>query len=106
MIPHFQDHGSNERTFLAWVRTVVAIIGFGIGAGRLNASGPGWTEIAVLATGGGVILAAWLRMLLLRNRIDSESAEDDEATIADSILLIVVVALFLLLGAFTLNLIT
>lgn len=28
-IQNFPDHAANERTFLAWVRTSVAIIGFG-----------------------------------------------------------------------------
>lgn len=29
MIPHFSDHAANERTFLAWVRTVIALMAFG-----------------------------------------------------------------------------
>ncbi len=28
-IQHYTDHAANERTFLAWVRTSVAVIGFG-----------------------------------------------------------------------------
>ena len=28
-IRHFSDHAANERTFLAWVRTSIAIIAFG-----------------------------------------------------------------------------
>ena len=28
-IQHYSDHAANERTFLAWVRTSIAIIGFG-----------------------------------------------------------------------------
>jgi len=30
MIKNFSDHAANERTFLAWVRTAVALIGFGV----------------------------------------------------------------------------
>lgn len=30
MIPAFSDHAANERTFLAWVRTGIAIMSFGI----------------------------------------------------------------------------
>ncbi len=29
MIPRYSDHAANERTFLAWVRTALAIIVFG-----------------------------------------------------------------------------
>jgi putative membrane protein len=29
MIPHFSDHAANERTYLAWLRTAIAIIAFG-----------------------------------------------------------------------------
>ncbi|HTY65463.1 MAG TPA: DUF202 domain-containing protein [Alphaproteobacteria bacterium] len=36
MIPHFTDHAANERTFLAWVRTGLAIVAFGFVIERLN----------------------------------------------------------------------
>lgn len=29
MIPRFTDHAANERTYLAWVRTAIAIMAFG-----------------------------------------------------------------------------
>jgi putative membrane protein len=29
MIRNFSDHSANERTFLAWVRTSIAVMGFG-----------------------------------------------------------------------------
>lgn len=29
MIPRFSDHAANERTYLAWVRTAIAIMAFG-----------------------------------------------------------------------------
>ena len=29
MITHYTDHAANERTFLAWVRTAIAVMGFG-----------------------------------------------------------------------------
>ena len=29
MIPRYSDHAANERTFLAWVRTAIAIMAFG-----------------------------------------------------------------------------
>lgn len=29
MIPRYSDHAANERTFLAWIRTAIAIMAFG-----------------------------------------------------------------------------
>jgi putative membrane protein len=29
MIPRFSDHATNERTYLAWVRTAIAVMAFG-----------------------------------------------------------------------------
>ncbi|MBB2200494.1 YidH family protein [Gluconacetobacter tumulisoli] len=29
MIAHFSDHAANERTFLAWIRTALAVMAFG-----------------------------------------------------------------------------
>ncbi len=29
MIDNFRDHAANERTYLAWIRTAVALMGFG-----------------------------------------------------------------------------
>ena len=29
MIEHYTDHAANERTFLAWVRTAIAVMAFG-----------------------------------------------------------------------------
>ncbi|MEQ9123689.1 MAG: DUF202 domain-containing protein, partial [Alphaproteobacteria bacterium] len=29
MLKNFSDHSANERTFLAWVRTAIAVMAFG-----------------------------------------------------------------------------
>jgi len=36
MIPGYTDHSANERTFLAWVRTGVAVIAFGFVVEKFN----------------------------------------------------------------------
>ncbi len=36
MIAHYAEHAANERTFLAWVRTGIAIIAFGFLVEKLN----------------------------------------------------------------------
>jgi uncharacterized membrane protein YidH (DUF202 family) len=34
MITRYSDHAANERTFLAWVRTAIAMMAFGFVIGR------------------------------------------------------------------------
>ncbi|MCA1474178.1 YidH family protein [Bradyrhizobium sp. NBAIM08] len=36
MIDRYSDHSANERTFLAWLRTGIATIGFGLAIEKLN----------------------------------------------------------------------
>jgi putative membrane protein len=36
MIPSYSDHAANERTFLAWVRTGIAVIAFGFVVQKFN----------------------------------------------------------------------
>ena len=36
MIPGYTDHAANERTFLAWVRTGIAVIAFGFVVEKFN----------------------------------------------------------------------
>jgi putative membrane protein len=36
MIRNFSDHAANERTFLAWVRTAIALMGFGFVVERFD----------------------------------------------------------------------
>ena len=105
MIERYTDHAANERTFLAWVRTTIAVVGFGIAGARLGGALPGnWADALVLAAGALVVVLAYVRMLLVRRRINSDAAENDEATPADALLALLVIAFFGLLGAFALRL--
>ncbi|HSN18512.1 MAG TPA: DUF202 domain-containing protein [Gammaproteobacteria bacterium] len=36
MIGNFRDHAANERTYLAWIRTAVALMGFGFVIEKFN----------------------------------------------------------------------
>jgi putative membrane protein len=36
MIRNFNDHAANERTFLAWIRTGIAVLGFGFVIEKFN----------------------------------------------------------------------
>ncbi|KNG94601.1 DUF202 domain-containing protein [Pseudaestuariivita atlantica] len=104
MIKNFADHASNERTFLAWVRTVIAIEGFGLVAARIN-DGPTrfWSELGLLLAGLLVLVLAYVRLRHVRARIDDERPSDDEGLFADGLLLALVAAMFVLIGAFGLH---
>ena len=104
MIVNFETHAANERTFLSWVRTAVAIVGFGLAAARLGArSVPLWSTYLLFVTGGAVVLIAWLRMRHVRKRIDSDQRLPDDDGPAEAFLLMLVMALFALLGGFAIH---
>jgi inner membrane protein YidH len=104
MIKNYTDHSANERTFLAWVRTAIAIVGFGLAAARLGSGNATlWSESLLLASGGIVILIAYLRMRRLKKRIASEREFDDGSLAPDALLVVLVVALLALLAFFGLH---
>ena len=47
MIANYTDHAANERTFLAWIRTGLAVVAFGFVLVRL--------DVIVHAVGGGTL---------------------------------------------------
>ena len=104
MIANFSDHASNERTFLAWVRTAIAITGFGLAAAHLSDQPVnGRTEILLLASGGLVIVCAYVRMRHFRRLIASSDDLDQTEMPKDTLLLALIVSLALLLGTFMLH---
>ncbi|WP_127104952.1 YidH family protein [Pararhodobacter zhoushanensis] len=104
MITNYADHSSNERTFLAWVRTAVAIVGFGLASARLrDTPAPLWSEVLMLIAGGVVVLVAYLRMRHLRKRIDAQDSFDDGAMASDAFLALLVAAVFVLLALFAIH---
>ena len=57
-----RTHLANERTFLAWLRSAVVLLGVGLGAVALG--GSGGSEAVVALVLGGVSVAAALVMVL------------------------------------------
>lgn len=101
MIRNYADHSANERTFLAWVRTAIAVVGFGLAAARLgNLPTAIWSELALLLTGALVILVAYVRMRSLSRRITSGDSLDDGAPESGVLLILLTVALFAMLTMF------
>lgn len=114
MIERYSDHAANERTFLAWVRTAIAIMAFGflvqkfdlflrIAAGSLNtrvspAGGQIVGNIAgmLLIVLGGVVMAfAAIRFRKTTRDIDAMEVRPGPGERLD----VALVSLLLLLGA-------
>ena len=93
MIHNYSDHAANERTFLAWVRTAIAVMAFGFLVARFNlilriarqsaqdttghsppvyASGFGnLAGVILIAAGTVIVTVAALRFVRTRRAIDS-----------------------------------
>ncbi len=128
MIRAFSDHAANERTFLAWVRTGIAVIAFGFVIERFNLfliaiagsaplqaaervridrlSGPlgRYDGLALIAAGLAIIVLAALRFVRTGRLIDDTQTHTSEGLRTELILsaaIVVVVAgfsAFLVLG--------
>jgi putative membrane protein len=96
MIRNFSDHAANERTFLAWMRTGLAVIAFGFVIEKFNVmveavantASPAAAQkllverlaaplgrydgIALILVGIGLIIIAGLRYARTAQRIDQE----------------------------------
>src|SRR5271169_6274807 len=113
MIKNFSDHAANERTFLAWIRTAIAIMAFGFLVERfdlfLETVAPSLSGrilsplghrfgniagLALIAAGTTMVALAMARFIKIAKAIDS-----DEVTMgAGSKLDIILASLLILLG--------
>jgi putative membrane protein len=113
MIRNFSDHAANERTFLAWVRTAIAVMAFGFlverfdlfletvapslsgrmlsPAGQKFGNFAGLTLIVV-----GTVMVALAMIRFIRNARDIDS--DEEKPGAGSKLDLALASLLILLG--------
>jgi putative membrane protein len=92
MIKRYSDHAANERTFLAWVRTAIAVMAFGFlverfdlfirFASREMADGAqlthgrnlgDWAGLAFVFMGLAMIVVAALRFFRTAKQIDAET---------------------------------
>src|SRR6202030_4569485 len=114
MIKNFGDHSANERTFLAWVRTAIAVMAFGFIvekfdlflelaapslAGRaLSLPGQKFGNIAGLALivlGTAMVAIAAVRFLITARNIESEDVRHGAGSRID----VALAALLVLLGS-------
>lgn len=68
-----RDHLANERTYLAWMRTAIALLGFGIVIARLrhfllpNTPGGGLLALGLALSGlSTIVLSTWHYLAVLR----------------------------------------
>ena len=103
MIRNFSDHAANERTFLAWIRTAIAVMAFGFLVARFNlflriaaeslaagghataaVPGGGFGGVAgIVLIGAGTVMVAMaaLRFLRTARAIDSVAPQPEGARI-------------------------
>ena|SRR5579859_2911113 len=67
MIPHFSDHAANERTYLAWVRTALAVVGLGFLLERFDLflAYLGHDEVARTAHQIHLRMTEWIGLVLM-----------------------------------------
>ena len=113
MIKNYSDHAANERTFLAWVRTAIAVMAFGFLVERfdlflrfaaisLGVRAPhvaphklgGLAGLALLVLGVAMVAVAGVRFLATARQIDSP----DQHLTVGSRLDVALAALLFLLG--------
>jgi putative membrane protein len=114
MIERYSDHAANERTFLAWVRTAVAIMGFGFLVEKFDlfikavggSLGPkqlgehsqiigNVAGLALFVLGGAMMVLAVIRFRKTSHDIDSEADRPAVGARMD----IALVTLLMFLGA-------
>jgi putative membrane protein len=121
MIKRYSDHAANERTFLAWVRTAIAVMAFGfviekfdlflqvaapqLAQRQLNSHGQGFANaagLAFIAIGVAMIVIAGFRFARAAKDIESDTdvpSPGERFDVALAVLLgLLGVALFLYLS--------
>jgi putative membrane protein len=111
MIKRYTDHAANERTFLAWVRTAIAVMAFGFLVERFDLflsampnlhSQPGLrgqafaneAALASILLGIAMIAVAAMRFFRIAKQIDKDETVPSTGSLFDLVLAV----LLLLLG--------
>lgn len=119
MINRYTDHAANERTYLAWVRTAIAVMAFGflvekfdlfleIAAQSLSGKPPTALNQAVgdvaglllILLGGAMMVVATMRFREVARDIDAADARPGRGTRMGVILIMLLLALGGMLFAF------
>lgn len=118
MIKRFTDHAANERTYLAWVRTAIAIMAFGFlvekfdifivtlsktgGAAVTAADSPAaeTVSLALFLIGILMMLASSFKFYIHKRNIESEELEDYGGKKTNLFLTVMLVAMSFFLLAY------
>jgi putative membrane protein len=121
MIPSYNDHAANERTFLAWIRTGLTIMALGfvierldlfvatlraaqdgraVDAPEVHGLSVGLVSLAII-----LIVAAGYRFVDINRAIDDQAAHPFKATLMPLGMALVLVAVGLLLLLYLLHLV-
>jgi putative membrane protein len=124
MIRGYSDHAANERTFLAWVRTGIAVIAFGFVIEKFNVfmatiaasalgdgarqlrieklSGPfgHYSGLALIFGGVAIILLATVRFVRITRRLDDAEEHSAASVRAELFLAAVLVLVVVSYGAY------
>jgi putative membrane protein len=112
MIRGYSDHAANERTFLAWVRTAIAIMAFGFLVEKfdlfLEVAAPSLVDstlslpgqrfgnfagLALIVLGTAIVAIAAIRFRITAKNIDSEELHPGPGARIDVALALLLVAL-------------
>ena len=112
MIRGYSDHAANERTFLAWVRTAIAIMAFGFLVEKfdlfLEVAAPSLVDstlslpgqrfgnfagLALIVLGTAIVAIAAIRFRMTAKNIDSEELHSGPGARIDVALALLLVAL-------------
>jgi putative membrane protein len=112
MIKNYRDHAANERTFLAWVRTAIAVMAFGFLVERfdlfLKMVAPSLSGRAIshlgqrfgnvagltlIVAGTAMVALSMLRFIRIERSIDSEDVHASAGSKLDIILAMLLILL-------------
>jgi len=112
LINRYTDHAANERTFLAWVRTAIAVMAFGflvekfdlfleVAAMSLGSRPPSATGqlagsvagLLLILLGGAMMVVATLRFRLVTKQIDAPEIQPATGTRMETTLVLLLLGL-------------
>ncbi|AQS85550.1 MAG: DUF202 domain-containing protein [Acetobacter aceti] len=123
MIEHYTDHAANERTFLAWIRTALALVAFGCVLAKfdlflrllaaqhavsVHQSFTSTSQMGILTVLTGILLlpVSYWRFRKVRTALNETKAMDIALAKIEGILTIVLIALCLAVFAVLLPAVT
>lgn len=102
MIHRFPDKSANERTYLAWVRTVLSIAGFGLLIEKLSPSGTtrDWFAPALIALSAALLIVVTIRYEITRRMISDDTDEGPRYKWSENLMIGMVALLVLVVFVF------